>query len=190
MKEFEKEISVVILAGGEGRRMGGQDKGLIPYHGRPLIEHVLEAVPAQVAALLVSANRNLETYRQYGQVICDEAPGYAGPLAGILAALHNAHTPYLLVLPCDTPKLPRDLLSKLYTALSDQKADIAIANNAGRRHHVIVLLKTSLADDLQEYLAGGERRVGDWLKRHKFVDVLFEGDGEYFANINQPDLLQ
>lgn len=190
MNGFKKEVSVVILAGGEGRRMGGQDKGLILYQGRPLIEHVLETVPSQISRLLISANRNLETYQQYAQVICDEEPGYAGPLAGILSAMRNVQTPYLLVLPCDTTQLPKDLLDKLYSALSGSNADIAVANSNGRRHHVIALLKTSLADDLQQYLASGERRVGEWLKRHKLVDVIFENEGKYFININQPDLLK
>jgi len=190
MNNFEKEISVVILAGGEGRRMGGQDKGLIPYKGKPLIEHVLKVVPPRVAKLLISCNRNLDRYRQYAPVIVDQGPGFAGPLAGILKAMQDVDTPYLLVLPCDTPNLPDDLLSRLYTALIDNKAEIAVACSGERRHNVITLLKTELQDDLQNYLAGGERRVGLWLQRHKLIDVAFDADAEYFTNINQAESME
>jgi molybdopterin-guanine dinucleotide biosynthesis protein A len=188
MNDFQ-EVSVAILAGGEGRRMGGLDKGLIPYKGRPLIEYVIQSLPENIAGLVISANRNLESYRRYGPVIADQGPGHAGPLAGILAVLQHVKTPYLLVLPCDTPHLPEDLLPRLYAALQENDAEIAVARSGKHRHHVIALLKTSLQQDLEAFLAAGERRVGLWQQRHTRVDVLFD-DEENFRNINSSDALK
>jgi molybdopterin-guanine dinucleotide biosynthesis protein A len=184
-----QEVSVVILAGGEGRRMGGRDKGLLPYRGRPLIEHVIQSLPRGHAGLLISANRNLEAYRRYAPVVVDEAPGHAGPLAGILAAMHTATTPYLMVLPCDTPHLPRNLLERLYRALVDDHADIAVACSGGRKHHVISLMKTDLGGDLRGFLASGERRVGLWHQRHRVSYVEFDAGSGEFDNINCPEAL-
>jgi molybdenum cofactor guanylyltransferase len=189
MTGFEKEVSVVILAGGEGQRMGGRDKGLIVYHGKPLIEHVLDIIPPGVAGIVISANRNLERYCQYGQVVADEEEDFAGPLAGILTAMQHTDTPYLLVLPCDTPDLPPELPDRLYQALKSQQADIAVASSGERQHFVIALLKTDLRDDLQDYLASGERRVGHWQRRHKVVYVEFDSQGDRFRNINKPEQL-
>jgi len=190
MHDFLKEISTVILAGGEGRRMGGQDKGLLNYHGRPLIESVIQRLPEGVAELLISANRNLDQYRRYGPVVVDEQTGYAGPLAGILAAMQHTHSPYLLVVPCDTPKLPTNLLTQLYQALREQQADIAVASSGGRQHFVIALLRTQLRDDLQNFLAEGGRRVGLWQQRHRVVYVEFDVTQGEFTNINRPEALQ
>lgn len=116
-------ITGLILAGGRARRMGGQDKGLIPLAGRPLIAWVIEALSSQVGSILISANRNQAAYAAFGcPVIGDEAggaglAGFQGPLAGIAAALTLAETPWLLTLPCDAPLPPVDLAARLVSAL-------------------------------------------------------------------------
>ena len=95
-------LTGMILAGGKARRMGGQDKGLIPYQGRPLIAHVLERLEPQVQAILINANRSHDQYAQFGHpVIADAEGGFLGPLAGILAGLRAAQTELLLCVPCD-----------------------------------------------------------------------------------------
>lgn len=169
--------------------MGGHDKGLLAYHGKPLIEHVLERIPPGIVSTLISANRNLERYAAYGQVISDEALTYEGPLAGILAAMSKTNTPYLLTLPCDTPDLPPDLLPRLYQALVSEEAEIAVACSGERRHYVIALMKTTLRDDLQEFLDRGERKVVLWEQRHKVVFVELAHDDAPFRNINLPNEL-
>lgn len=187
--DYAQQLSVVVLAGGEGRRMGGQDKGLIPYRGRPMIEHVLGNIPDDVARILISANRNLDTYGRYAQVVRDAGPGYAGPLAGILAAMENVQTPYLMVLPCDTPKLPQDLLTRLHAAMVKEDADVAIACSDERCHYVIVMLKTTLQQKLRDYLAGDQHRVGQWLRSQRFTEVYFDADDGNFGNLNDPEAL-
>ena len=116
-------ITGLILAGGRARRMGGEDKGLIPLAGRPLIAWVIDALAPQVGRILISANRNQAAYAAFGHpVIGDEAvgaelAGFQGPLAGIAAAMTRMETPWLLTLPCDAPLAPADLASRLAAAL-------------------------------------------------------------------------
>ncbi|MGC7405224.1 molybdenum cofactor guanylyltransferase MobA [Pandoraea pneumonica] len=111
-------ITGLILAGGRGQRMGGRDKGLQLYDGRPLAAHVLARLAPQVGTVLISANRNHATYAALGaDVISDETQDFAGPLAGMLSGLRAAKTEYVLVVPCDSPLLPDDLAVRLTVGL-------------------------------------------------------------------------
>lgn len=190
MISIDKAVTLAVLAGGEGRRMGGVDKGLLPYQGKTLVEHVLNALPQRPVRCVISANRNLERYRRYAPVVEDQGTDRKGPLAGILAAMQYADTPYLLVLPCDTPQLPTDLLPALSTALESAEADIAFASSGEHQHFVIALMKTALKEDLADYLAQGGRRVREWQQRHRVVAVEFAEAPGLFANINRAEALQ
>ena len=179
-------VAAVVLAGGQGRRMGGADKGLIDYRGRPLIEWALAALAPQADALVVSANRNLETYAAYGYpVLPDTLPGYPGPLAGVLAALDAVDADWLLVAPCDTPHLPPDLAARLLAAARQANAVLAVAADETRAHHSCFVVRTDQRDDLAAYLARGERAVRRWQAGLAAVTVLFDAAG--FANVNAPE---
>ncbi|VVE08401.1 molybdenum cofactor guanylyltransferase [Pandoraea aquatica] len=197
------DITGLILAGGRGQRMGGRDKGLQPFAGRPLVEHAMARLRPQVGALLVSANRNRDAYEALGTdlvdgVISDEIQDFAGPLAGMLAGLRAACTDYVLTAPCDSPYLPDDLGERLCAALNAMpEADMpgtpdnprplaAYAATAQGPHPVFALVHRSLADDLAATLAAGEHRVRAWLARHKAVQVNF-GDERPFYNVNTLD---
>lgn len=185
------DITGVILAGGRGRRFGGADKGLLLLRGRPLIEHVLEALRLQVGGLLISANRNLERYAAYGyRVIPDGIAGHAGPLAGMLGALRAADTPYVLSAPCDVPAPPADLAARLGTALVRVRAPAAVAVCGGQVQPVFALLTRALADDLQEYLDRGGREAGAWLRRQHAATADFSDRPQAFINVNTPEDLQ
>jgi len=178
-------ITAVILAGGMGRRMGGQDKGLVEFEGRPLIAHVIDAVAPQVDRLLLNANRNREAYGQFGYpVVTDDLEGYQGPLAGILAAMKRATTPFLLVVPCDAPHLPGSLVERLLEALQRENADIAVAHDGERLQPVHALISTHLAGDLEAYLSSGERKIDRWYLRHPVTVVDFSDQPETFVNVN------
>ncbi|MCH2242904.1 MAG: NTP transferase domain-containing protein, partial [Aquabacterium sp.] len=115
------QVTGLLLAGGRGLRMGGADKGLLEHHGRTLAEAVLQRLAPQVGTVLISANRNLERYRQLGarhgaQVISDTVPGHPGPLAGMLAGLQHGQADWLATAACDTPQLPPDLIARLLDA--------------------------------------------------------------------------
>ncbi len=181
-----ERVAAVVLAGGQGRRMGGADKGLIEYRGRPLIEWALAALAPQVDELVISANRNLERYAAYGhRVLADTLPGYPGPLAGVLAALEVVNADWLLVAPCDTPRLPADLAARLLAAAKRENAVLAVAEDELRVHHSCFIVRTDQRVGLAAYLASGERAVRHWQAGLASTKVRFDAAG--FANFNQPD---
>ena len=180
-----ERVAGVVLAGGQGRRMGGVDKGLIEYRGRPLIEWALAALTPQVDELVVSANRNLETYAAYGhRVLPDALPDFPGPLAGVLAALEAVKSEWLLVAPCDTPQLPADLARRLLTAAQQAGVPLAVAADETRVHHSCFIVRTDQRDNLAAYLARGERAVRHWQAGLASTTVRFEA--ACFANFNSP----
>ncbi len=178
-------VAAVILAGGQGRRMGGADKGLIAYQGRPLIEWALAVLTPQVGELLISANRNLGTYAAYGhRVLPDTLPDFPGPLAGVLAALEVVNADWLLVVPCDTPHLPADLAQRLRAAARQENVPLAVAADDMRVHHSCFIVRTDQRENLAGYLARGERAVRHWQAGLRSTKVRF--DAACFANLNQP----
>ena len=182
------QFTGVVLAGGRGRRMGGEDKGLLPFHGRPLVRHALDALGEVAGTRLINANRNLEAYASLGfPVIQDANDRFDGPLTGLLSAMRAAATPYVLTVPCDTPRLTATLLQRLVDRLPGSDAAIAVAHDGERLHPVVMLAETRLADDLQTYLDAGERKVEHWIRRHRWVSVDFSDAAEALANINTPD---
>lgn len=187
-------LTGLILAGGGGQRMSGADKGLLVWQGQPLAAWVLQRLRPQVGSVLIAANRNLADYQALGAPLVSDVwreadGGLAGPLAGIHAGLSAAQTPYLLTVPCDVPQLPLDLAARLWTALQANSADIAFAYGAGRVQPLLALYRCTVRDDLQAFLAGGERKVQVWQTRLPHVRVDFS-DAAAFANFNTPDHLQ
>lgn len=188
-------ITGVILAGGRGRRMGGLDKGLQDLHGRPMVQWVINRLAPQVTHLLINANRNLERYAEFGYpVFSDEMPDYAGPLAGIQMALTHATTPLVAIVPCDSPWLPADLVTRLLKVLQKSAADLAVAHTATRIQPVFCLARRTLLPQLTDYLATGGRKVELWHNMLNVCAVVFdeadEGNGA-FSNINTAeDLLR
>lgn len=180
-------LTGVVLAGGRAERMGGRDKGLLPLADEPLIAHVIRRLRPQVAQVVISANRHLEVYRQFGcPVIEDDADArYQGPLAGILAAMRTIDTPFLLVAPCDSPCLPVDYAQRMQTALRDHTGAAAVVVWEGFWQPVFALLSTTLQADLAFYLASGATHVGHWLRRQQPVLVQFSAV-ERFDNVNTP----
>ncbi len=178
-------ITGVILAGGKARRMGGQDKGLISFGGRPLVAWVVAALRTQVGTLLINANRNTETYTALGYpVIADRTPDFQGPLAGIASAMAMVETPWILTLPCDGPFPPTDLAQRLARALTQANAEVAIARDTERLQPTHALLSVALAPSLQRYLAAGERRLDTWQSQHRRALADFSDCPLAFANIN------
>lgn len=183
-------ITGIVLAGGLGRRMGGVDKGLQLLDGRPLVARVIERLAPQVDTLIVNANRNRETYAAFGYpVVADAIPDFAGPLAGLHAALSAAATPLVATAPCDSPFLPVDLVSRLFSALTAADAQIAVARTGDQPHPVFCLCRRELLPDLTAYLQAGERKFERWYSALPAVDADFSDIPEAFANINTVDEL-
>lgn len=184
MPNHPPEVSAVILAGGQGSRLGGLDKGLVPFQGIPLVQQIIQRLSPQLDNILISANRSLDAYRAFGYpVLEDEQAGFQGPLMGMLSALRISPSPWTLFVPCDTPFLPADLLERLLSAAQQQQAEIAIAADEQQRHPVIALINSALAEDLAAFLASGERRVMGWYQQHRWIAVPFS-PAQVFFNLN------
>ena len=199
----KSQITGIVLAGGRGSRMGGVDKGLQLYNGIALAKHAIEQLQPQVGHLLINANRNLEIYQAWGSpvsadVLMDGITDFAGPLAGFLIGLQHCTTPYLMTVPCDTPRFPSDLVRRLADALSQQDADIAMVSSPDeegvlRHQPVFCLMKRELVASLKAFTDAGGRKIGAWAAQHKLARVNFNevsDDPKAFYNANTLEDLQ
>ena len=176
-------ISGIVLAGGQGRRMGGVDKGLQLLHGRPMVDHVLERLRPQVGEIVINANQNLARYQGFGhRVVSDAIGGFAGPLAGLHAGLQAITSPLAATVPCDSPFLPSDLVARLHGHLGNH--DLAVAKTGNQAHPVFALVRQSVAGNLETFLASGGRKIDAWYAALKVVEVNFDDEADAFRNIN------
>lgn len=177
------DITGVILAGGRSTRMGGQDKGLVRVGGETLYQRVLSRLTPQVNQVIISANRNQSCYQQSGlPVVGDLTADFPGPLAGILAGLTHAHTPWIVCAPCDVPGFPLNLVDQLWQHKGNALA--AYASDGEREHPTFALLHVSLADELGRYLARGERKLMLFMAAIGAQQVVFDGQQDAFRNLN------
>ena len=189
------DIAGLILAGGRGSRMGGVDKGLQMHQGQPLALHALIRLSPQVGEILINANRDLAAYESFGAPVWPDAlSDYPGPLAGMLAGLEHCSTPFLVTVPCDTPRFPADLVSRLSQTMIQQDSDIAMAATRSadgtlQAQPVFCLMKTSLMESLMSYLQSGQRKIDRWTAMHPCALCEFE-DALAFANANTPEELR
>jgi molybdopterin-guanine dinucleotide biosynthesis protein A len=188
------EITGLILAGGRAQRMGGIDKGLIPFHHRPLIESAINRLKPQVGSIMINANRNLEQYATYGYpIVSDADSSFSGPLAGFTAGLKACPTKYLVTAPCDSPLLPTNLVQLLSTKLAEGSFDLVYASskdNAGKTwaQPVFCLMHISLLKSLEEFISLGDLKIDRWFKELNSSTVVFDSESA-FANVNTPEEL-
>ncbi|UTW08446.1 molybdenum cofactor guanylyltransferase MobA [Pseudomonas benzenivorans] len=179
--------SVLLLAGGRGSRMGGRDKGLLDWQGRPLIAWLHELVRPLTDDLIISCNRNAERYASFAdRLVQDDDQDFQGPLAGIRAGLKAARHSYLLVLPCDAPRLDRALLEAL---LSSAGAHPVIVRQGGYWEPLFCLIPTSLTESLESAWQAGERSPQRWMRELGPVAIDCPPDDPRLANLNTPTML-
>ncbi|MGM0592914.1 MAG: molybdenum cofactor guanylyltransferase MobA [Pseudomonadota bacterium] len=185
--EPKRTVTVVLLAGGAGRRMGGQDKGLLPFRGTSLIAHVLQVLKPQVEQVLINANRNHQHYRELGlPLVSDTLSGGLGPLAGLLSGLEHSDSEYVLSIPCDTPYLPGDLVERMLHTLLQHDAQACTVDDGRRLHPVIMLVRSDAEAPLRDYLQQGGRKVHDWFYSVPHCCADFSDQPEAFTNLNTP----
>lgn len=179
-------VTGLVLCGGAGSRLGGIDKGLVEFHGRPLIDIAIGKIRPHVSTLMISANRNIRDYEQRGYPVLkdpdfnDDGPNYEGPLAGILAGLQAVQTDWLAVVPCDCPLFPADVIGELISK--------AIATGHGAYvagHPAFAVVPRSKLHTLETFLQHGKRKLGDWLADIGAAAVN-GGPDETFKNLNSP----
>ncbi len=173
--------------------MGGVDKALVRLDGQPLLAHAIARLSAQCSALALSANGDAARFASFGlPVVADDIPGFAGPLAGVLAGLDHAGrcgSRLVVTLPVDTPFAPHDLVARLDEARSATAADVSVASSGGRRHHAIALWPVSMAGDMRRLLIRpGERGVARFSARYKSATAEWPtAPFDPFLNVNTPD---
>ncbi len=187
------DITGLVLAGGQGSRMGGIDKGLQLWHGRPLAAHAAQRLAPQVGAVALNANRHLADYAAWGWPVWpDTLAEFPGPLAGFHAGLAQCETAYLASVPCDSPLFPSDLVARLAAALSRERATVAVAcatdaTGVLRRQPVFCLMHRSVAPSLADFIGAGGRKIGAWLSSVAAISVAFDKAGDAadaFGNAN------
>ena len=184
------EITGIVLAGGQGRRMGGVDKGWVELDGRPMIAHVLERLAPQVGDVLINANQNLDRYAGFGlPVVPDAVGGFAGPLAGLHAGMTRATRSHVVTVPCDSPFLPEDLVTRLAAGLESGRAKLAVAKTFDQPHPVFCLVRRDVLPHLATFLESGGRKIDAWYATLSVVEVAFDDEADAFRNINTTDEL-
>ena len=183
-----KNITAVILAGGMGRRMGGEDKGLIEFDGQPIIEILIGLLKQQGIDIVINANRNQDRYQTYGlPVISDDLDDFQGPLAGFAVAMKSVNTEYILTLPCDGPFLVENFAEQFIQTASQTGAPICVADDGERLQPVYALMRTDLIASLEAFLQSGDRKIDRWYAQHDFARVDFSAQKHMFGNINKPE---
>lgn len=187
----------VVLAGGLARRMGGGDKPLRLLAGRPMLMHVLERLAPQVAAAVINANGDPARFAAFGlPVVPDGVEGYAGPLAGVLAALDFAaerrrDCAWIVSVPGDSPLIPRDLVARLHAARAAAGVPLACARSGGFAHPPIGLWPVALREELRAALLAGERKIDRWTARHGCAEAEWPtAPFDPFFNANTPEELE
>jgi molybdenum cofactor guanylyltransferase len=183
------QITGLILAGGLGRRMGGNDKGLVLLDDKPLVVHVMERLAPQVDSLMINANRNEAAYRAFGHpVLGDQMDGFIGPLAGVHAGLKACTTPMLVTAACDSPFLPTDLVARLRDGLMAVDALVSVPRTIDGLQPTFALMRRDALASLEAFLSTGGRSIQAWLHQQPLAVIDFP-DAAAFANINTPEEL-
>jgi molybdenum cofactor guanylyltransferase len=182
-----EDITAVILAGGQGRRMGGQDKGLIEFDGKPLAAILVDNLRQQAVDIVINANRNHAQYQQFGcPVISDQLEDYQGPLAGFASAMAAVDSAFILTLPCDGPLLADDYVARFIASYNENDATVQVAFDGERLQPVHAMIKVDLLPSLKNFLDSGDRKIDRWYARHDYARVDFSDCANMFRNINTP----
>ena len=175
-------ITGLILAGGESRRMGGEDKGWLNLNGSPLVQRVISRIQPQVSRIVISANRNLDHYKDLGYPVIADTTPYQGPLAGIATGLNAIETDYALVVPTDAPLIPNDLVKQLVHFIP---ARLILCEDESRLQPLFGLYHCTLKQSINTYLSQGQRKLTRWcqLQNPQIVTI---SDTKAFTNLNTP----
>ena len=189
MPSHSGRVTGLVLAGGQGSRMEGRDKGLVEFQGQSLAQRAMDRLRPQVSQLLVSANRNQAHYERLGvRVLGDSLEGFQGPLAGMLVGLEHCETEWLQVVPCDVPFFPLNLVERLVTAADNEGCVAAYPlspSEDGRqqRQPVFLCVKSTAVSGLRDYLSSGGRKIDEWVRSVGVAQVPFDSNSA-FANAN------
>ncbi|MDX2507754.1 MAG: molybdenum cofactor guanylyltransferase MobA [Gammaproteobacteria bacterium] len=179
------QITGLILAGGRSSRMNGHDKGLLTLIDKPMIDYVIQKLKPQVKRILISANRHIEQYQQFGyEVLLDDYDDFRGPLAGMLRGLSHSKSEYLLTVPCDGPLLPADLAHRMLYFARKNHARAVIAFDGKYRQPTYNLVHRELLPAMSQSLEQNEHKLGKWLMDNGALELDFSDQKSAFINVN------
>ena len=192
MTSITTKPDCIILAGGEGKRMDGEDKGLVFYNNKPLIKSVIEKIEPQINNVVISANRNIDRYKKFGHPVVNDLAStqennkniYQGPLAGIAAALPFCTTEWVFIIACDMPLISNNIVSQLTGGIKNntETKNIVIAE-INKSLQLAMLLNTNLLFSIESSLKNNQLKLMQWVKSNPVEVIKFTNENE-FKNFN------
>lgn len=166
LERIPHDIEIFILAGGNSSRMG-QDKGLMEYHGMPMVEHVLKAVSPIHRECAIVANNPV--YEVFGFPVVRDLVQQKGPMGGLWTAIQHAKKNMLLLLACDYPLITTALLCSLMELADGQKIVMPFAQQ--QMHPLIAIYPVSIRDKVQEILETDQLQMSQLIDTHPYLSV-------------------
>jgi molybdopterin-guanine dinucleotide biosynthesis protein A len=185
-----EEVTVVILAGGQSKRMQVQNKATVLLNGKPLIDYVIKRMKPQAKNIVINTHQNQNDFKKFNLPLIDDSlSSQEGPLLGMLTSLQKINTEWIQFVPCDTPNLPDHLISNLMKEAKAQKTLVAVAETEDGFQSTCLLCHISNLKNLQDFFNQGGRKIEDWVRQLHFSIVRFH-DQSQFININTPQELE
>jgi molybdopterin-guanine dinucleotide biosynthesis protein A len=177
------KLTAIILAGGKSSRMG-EDKGLMLFNGKPMIQYIIDTIKPLVDDVMIIANQ--EDYNAFGYPVYADLIKDSGPLAGIYTGLHYSKTEKNIVLSCDVPFVTKEVINELIA--NCENVDGVICENEGRTHQLIGVYDKSNSDFFKNELENGQRKIKLVLQKLNVKTInLNHFDNKIFNNINSKD---
>lgn len=180
-------VDAAIIAGGQGTRLDGADKGLLEWGKQRFAEHIAQKLRPYTDQLIINCNRNLPRYGVIADLLVhDEDQSFPGPLAGLLSVITGTDAEYVLTSPCDTPLIPEDYAPRMIEALQKNPGRLIVAHDGIQIQPLHLLLPKHLEASMREYLNSGKRKLTSWIVTHEPVFCDFTEASESFLNVNSP----
>ncbi len=184
-------LSVVILAGGQGKRMGARQKALLPYQGKPLLSWVIQGLAEKQLPVLLNVNSQDSAYQSYDlPQFSDQYQGFLGPLAGMQAAWDNVASDWIVFVPCDNPSLPNHLIERLLQSYFIHPAPLVAVHDGKRVQPLYLLMHRSMKPALERALEQSHLSVSRWIQENSHVLADFSDQPQFFQNINTINTLE
>ncbi|CAM8398137.1 MobA Molybdopterin-guanine dinucleotide biosynthesis protein A [Candidatus Methylopumilus universalis] len=183
-------VTVVILAGGQSKRMQVQNKATVLLEGKPLITHVIDRMKTQAKHTVINTHQNQKDFEIFHLPLIDDILDIQeGPLLGILTSLQAIKTDWIQFVPCDTPNLPNDLIAILMKEVEAEKTLVAVPETSDGLQSTCLLCHSSTLNNLQIFFNQGGRKIEDWIRQLAFSIVQFNDESQ-FLNVNTQEELK
>ncbi|MDB4128046.1 molybdenum cofactor guanylyltransferase MobA [Hyphomicrobiales bacterium] len=193
---IDKEVTILLLAGGQSRRLGGGDKCLKILEKEVILDKILKKILPQNKSIILNANGDPNRFSKYSfPIVKDTIEGHLGPLVGVLSGMEWAkenqkNKKYIVSIATDTPFFPNNIVNKLYNTLKNRPEKIICASWQGRANPVFAIWPISLSHNLRADILSGARKIDSWTAKYGIYAVNFISPNDPFFNINTPEDLK